>query len=137
MRANAISGSWSGTEEENFARIDAQFGEGTNLDILWRCIYRNSLSLNDASSSLGELDFTEGSGWEYEINGTYPSYGMDKADLKPGDTLTLRYTLAYGWDIGNGSGPWKLCRLLRDLLRRRAAGPKNRTTICKLLQRTV
>ena len=55
MRANAISGSWSGTEEENFARIDAQFGEGTNLDILWRCIYRNSLSLNDASSSLGEL----------------------------------------------------------------------------------
>lgn len=104
MRANAISGSWSGTEEENFARIDAQFGEGTNLDILWRCIYRNSLSLNDASSSLGELDFTEGSGWEYEINGTYPSYGMDKADLKPGDTLTLRYTLAYGWDIGNGQG---------------------------------
>ena len=29
---------------------------------------------------------------------------MDKADLKPGDTLTLRYTLAYGWDIGNGQG---------------------------------
>ncbi len=103
-QADAMSGTWSGTDEENFDRIDAQFGEGTNLDILWRCIYRNSLSLNGTSVSLGELDFTEGSGWEYEINGTYPSYGMDKTNLQPGDVLTLRYTLAYGWDIGNGQG---------------------------------
>ena len=57
--------------------IDAQFGEGTNLDILWRCIYRNGLNLKSASTGLGEQDFTQGSGWEYEINGSYPGVGMD------------------------------------------------------------
>ncbi len=77
-RANAISGNmerFGSTQDEILARSTAQFGEGTNLDILWRCIYRNSLSLNDASSSLGELDFTEGSGWMYIHRrcGTYPS----------------------------------------------------------------
>ena len=101
--ANALSGRWQSTEADNFAMIDAQFGEGTNLDILWRCIYRNGLKLNSRSSDLGEFDFTQGSGWEYEINGSYPSVGMGEANLQPGDTLTLRYTLAYGHDLGNSA----------------------------------
>lgn len=53
---------------------------------------------------MANQDFTQGSGWEYEINGSYPGVGMDALNLQPGDVLTLRYTLAYGWDIGNGYG---------------------------------
>ena len=107
-QANALSGSsWRDygdpDQETVFAAIDARFTKGTNLDILWRCIYKNGIKLNNHSSDLGEFDFTQGSGWEYAINGSYPSVGMGEVSLKPGDTLTLRYTLAYGHDLGNSA----------------------------------
>lgn len=69
--ANALSGKWGRTEEENFAMIDAQFGEGTNLDILWRCIYRNGLNLKSASTGLGEPGLHTGLRLGIEINGSY------------------------------------------------------------------
>ena len=40
----------------------------------------------------------------YSIGGAtyYPGTPMSGYYLKDGDTLTLRYTLAYGWDVGTG-----------------------------------
>ena len=97
---------WPGsTEEEVLAAIDARFGAGTGLATLWRCLYRNGLNKSAGSGSrIGEFDYTSGSGWMYSLDGTYyPGQSMSAVHLNDGDTLTLRYTLAYGWDIGGGS----------------------------------
>lgn len=97
---------WPGsTEEEVLDAIDARFGAGTGLAALWRCLYRNGLNKSVGSgSTFGEFDYTSGSGWMYSIGGSYyPGQSMSAVRLKDKDVLTLRYTLAYGWDIGGGS----------------------------------
>ena len=97
---------WPGsTEEEVLSAIDARFGARTGLATLWRCLYRNGLNKSAGSGSrIGEFDYTSGSGWMYSLDGTYyPGQSMSAVYLKDGDVLTLRYTLAYGWDIGGGS----------------------------------
>lgn len=105
--ANALEdAAWPGsTEEEVLEAIDARFGAGTGLATLWRCLYRNGLNKSIGSgSTFGEFDYTSGSGWMYSLDGTYyPGQSMSAVYLKDGDVLTLRYTLAYGWDIGGGS----------------------------------
>lgn len=55
-------------------------------------------------NSVGEFDYTMGSGWMYSINGVYPGKGLSEYYLSDGDTLTIRFTLAYGKDIGGSSG---------------------------------
>lgn len=97
---------WPGsTEEEVLDAIDARFGAGTGLAVLWRCLYRNGLNKSAGSgSTFGEFDYTSGSGWMYSIGGSYyPGQSMSAVHLRDGDVLTLRYTLAYGWDIGGGN----------------------------------
>lgn len=106
-RANALSGSWNqfgNTSDEILAGIDSRFGAGSNEAILWRCIYRNGIPPSGTSTGIGEFDYTMGSGWMYSIGGAtyYPGTPMSGYYLKDGDTLTLRYTLAYGWDVGTG-----------------------------------
>lgn len=54
-------------------------------------------------NSVGEYDYTTASGWMYSINGAYPGKGLSEYYLSDGDTLTIRFTLAYGKDIGGGS----------------------------------
>ncbi len=107
-RANALSGDWSqfgSTPDEVLAGIDAYFGAGTGEAVLWRCIYRNGIPLSRTSTGIGEFDFTMGSGWMYSVGGSvfYPGSSMSDYFLQDGDTLILRYTLAYGWDVGGGS----------------------------------
>lgn len=51
---------------------------------------------------LGEFDFSNGSGWMYSVNGHYPNVGFADYYLKDEDVLRIRYTLAYGADIGGG-----------------------------------
>ena len=70
---------------------------------LWDKIKDDGLSLTGQSSgdSLGEFDFTQGSGWVYSIGGTdYAGKGLSNYFLSNGDTLYLRFTLAYGKDLG-------------------------------------
>ena len=53
------------------------------------------------ADSLSEFDFTACSGWLYSINGTiFPGQGMSDRNLSPGDTVYLRFSLAYGKDVG-------------------------------------
>lgn len=50
--------------------------------------------------SLGEFDFTYGSGWMYSINGqVYPGRSMAAYTLDKNTTIYIRFTLAYGKDI--------------------------------------
>lgn len=66
----------------------------------------NSVHFTDSSDpdSLGERDFTTASGWMISVNGHYTSYGLSDMNLKDGDILRLRFTLAYGKDIGGYVG---------------------------------
>lgn len=54
----------------------------------------------ESLDDLGEFDFCQGSGWMYSINGLYSSYGFNKAYVQDGDVVRIRFTLAYGKDIG-------------------------------------
>ena len=109
LTANALTGGpWSqygSSEEEILQTIDNYFGKGTGLATLWRCIYRNGLNKSSGSGgSFGEHDYSQGSGWLYSLNGTYyPGLSMSEYSLENGDVLTLRYTLAYGWDVGGST----------------------------------
>lgn len=50
--------------------------------------------------SIGEFDYCQGSGWMYSVNGSFPGYGFSDVVFKDGDVVRIRYTLAYGKDIG-------------------------------------
>lgn len=92
-------------EEEILSAIDAKFGKGTGLATLWRCYYRNGLNKSGTSGgTYGEFDYTSGSGWLFSLDGVYyPGLSMCQYSLEDGDVLTLRYSLAYGWDVGGGT----------------------------------
>lgn len=73
---------------------------------LWKKIKADEITLTGQKSSgrISEFDYTEGSGWMYTINGAlYPGRGLSSYYLEDGDTVTLRFTLAYGKDIGGSS----------------------------------
>ena len=96
---------YGSNEEEILSAIDAKFGKGTGLATLWRCYYRNGLNKSGTSGgTYGELDYTSGSGWLFSLDGVYyPGLSMCQYSLEDGDVLTLRYSLAYGWDVGGGT----------------------------------
>lgn len=96
---------YGSNEEEILAAIDARFGKGTGLATLWRCYYRNGLNKSGTSGgTYGEFDYTSGSGWLFSLDGVYyPGLSMCQYSLEDGDVLTLRYSLAYGWDVGGGT----------------------------------
>lgn len=82
---------------------------------LWKMIQRDGITTNSNydRDSLGEFDFTQGSGWMYAINGTlYQGTGMSGYKVRNGITIYLRFTLSYGKDIGGydatGGGYGKL-----------------------------
>ena len=96
---------YGSNEEEILAAIDAKFGRGTGLATLWRCYYRNGLNKSGTSGgTYGEFDYTSGAGWLFSLDGVYyPGLSMCQYALEDGDVLTLRYSLAYGWDVGGGT----------------------------------
>ena len=65
------------------------------LDNLWQKILDDKLTLTHQTynDSLGEFDYTQGSGWVYSIGGdTYAGKGLSNYYLNDGDTLYLRFT---------------------------------------------
>jgi hypothetical protein len=55
---------------------------------------------NRDDDSIGEFDYYKGSGWMYSRNGSFPGHGFTDGALKDGDVIKIRFTLAYGKDIG-------------------------------------
>ncbi len=75
-------------------------------ELLRTIIERDNLSFSSQSddNSLGEYDFTMSSGWLFTVGGTvYSGKGLSDYYLSDGDTLYLRFTLAYGKDVGGYS----------------------------------
>ncbi len=50
--------------------------------------------------SLGEFDFTDMSGWMFFVNGQPSEVGMSDCTVQDGDVISLRFSLAYGMDLG-------------------------------------
>ena len=70
---------------------------------LWEAILRDGINLNETQydrDSLGEHDYTMGAGWMYAVDYSYPGRSMNKYEVKDGETIYVRFTLAYGKDIG-------------------------------------
>lgn len=59
---------------------------------------------NYSENSLGQFDFCEGSGWMYQVDGVYPTHSLSECFLLDGQELRIRFTLAYGKDIGQSGG---------------------------------
>lgn len=114
-RSNALRGSWSsyGSDRESvLAAIDGVFGENSAYAALWRSIYLAGISLNGChNTSVGEFDFTNGSGWLYTIGGGtyYPGTTLSNYELQDGDVLVLRYTLAYQRDVSSADQENAFC----------------------------
>lgn len=101
FEANGMSPSYNGY----LSRIGRE-GLAANAaipDDLMEWLLNDNLKLNEAphdANSLGEFDFTEGSGWMYSVNGHYPGHGFGEYNLQPNDVMRIRFTVAYGKDIG-------------------------------------
>lgn len=59
------------------------------------------ITLNGSSSpdSLGEHDFTAGSGWIFRRNGRAPSYSLGQASFNDGESVEFLFSLDYGNDL--------------------------------------
>lgn len=49
---------------------------------------------------LGEADITDLSGWMFYLNDGSPSVGMSDCNVRAGDVVSLRYSIAGGMDLG-------------------------------------
>lgn len=56
-----------------------------------------------SGDSLGEFEYTYGSGWMYSVNNVFPNVGFSDSYLCDGDVVRVQFTLAYGSDIGGSS----------------------------------
>ncbi len=78
---------------------------GANIPIdLMEKLAENGLTINKRSNpnSLGEFDYTTGSGWMYCLNNIFPNVGYADSYLSEGDVVRSQFTLAYGSDMGGG-----------------------------------
>ncbi|RKP58084.1 DUF4430 domain-containing protein [Cohnella endophytica] len=73
---------------------------GIIYSVKWYSEY-NSVYVQSIAGD-GEFNHGEGSGWMYNVNGTYPNYGADLYTLKNGDSVQWRYTTDLGCDLGAG-----------------------------------
>lgn len=81
------------------AKIDVT---GAGIPKVLRDALPYSVSSRDHADSLGEFDYTQGSGWMYCANNTFPNVGFSDNYPADGDVIRIQYTLAYGADIGGG-----------------------------------
>lgn len=98
----------SGSLEKEFylssiSRADAFRGAAIEAR-LQRLLERDGITFlpNSGRDKLGEFDYTRGSGWLYFINGEYcPGKSMSSYKLNGGEHISLRFTLAFGKDVGS------------------------------------
>lgn len=75
-----------------------QVAKANNIQFSYRG--RGASAYVEGIDNLYEFDRGPGSGWMYQLNGTFKSQGAGKTTLTPGDTLEWVYTENMGQDIG-------------------------------------
>lgn len=92
-------------------RVAITQGE-TVFDILQRTLREEGIHFEFSESAVGggyvqgianlyEYDGGELSGWQYSVNGIFPSLGCAGYTVSPGDAILWQYTCDLGADIGN------------------------------------
>ena len=106
LEENGYGFSNGGSIEQGFylAKI-SRHGIAANVNIpseLRSFIDNDHLVWTNQSSidSIGENDYCQGSGWMFSVNGIFSGTSLSDVMLNDGDAFKLRYTLAYGKDIG-------------------------------------
>lgn len=106
LEENGFTYENTGSLDQNFylKRI-ARPGIGLGVSIpedLKQAIDEDGMAWTELSydDSLGEFDYCQGSGWMYSVNGSFRGHGVSDAVFKDGDVVRIRFTLAYGKDIG-------------------------------------
>lgn len=109
LTQNGFTYSNTGTLESGFylSRISKE-GIGSNINIPQELIDKinsDGLSPNNQkyADSIGENDYYQGAGFMYCVNDSFPGISLSDIALQDGDTFKLRFTLAYGKDIGGYS----------------------------------
>ena len=112
-----LTAEYSGTPDQRFYLSGISGGYltyGAHVpDELWQKILDDDLECDRnriERDRLAEHHLTQGSGWMYTIDGlTYPGRGVSEYYLDGhGNNVTLRFTLAYGKDIGAASNTGRL-----------------------------
>ncbi len=95
------------------AVYDAPTDPSSIPDYLQEALENNGLDMweREDAGSLGEFDFTSGSGWMYCVNNSFPNVGFADYYPQDGDVIRIQFTLAIGADIGGanfyGTGMWE------------------------------
>lgn len=89
------------------------FEEGENVfDVLMRVTKDHKIHMEYMSTPIYKSAYIEGianiyefdcgelSGWQYKVNGVFPSYGCSRYTLVPGDKIEWVYTCDLGKDVG-------------------------------------
>lgn len=89
------------------------FEEGENVfDVLMRVTKDHKIHMEYMSTPIYKSAYIEGianiyefdcgelSGWQYRVNGVFPSYGCSRYTLVPGDKIEWVYTCDLGKDVG-------------------------------------
>lgn len=107
LEENGYTCEYTGTAESGFylgrIQVSAPFVSGKIPDDLLQKLNENGIEVYTDGfdrQSLGEFDFTHQAGWMYQVNGVYPNYSFSDCYLQDGDVMRIRFTLAYGSDIG-------------------------------------
>ena len=108
--ARGYTATYDGNEKVGFyIRSISKAGIASGASVpaeLWDKIVADGITISSpcSANSISEYDFTMGSGWMYSINESlYPGKGLSEYKLSDGDTICLRFTLAYGKDIGGST----------------------------------
>lgn len=104
LEDNGYSVSASGSDSDKYIRrIEKQgaFAAAYLTDEARGYISSMAVPETDSYSadSLGEFDYTQGSGWVFFKNGRKPSYGLSSLVINDGDSVELKFSLCYGNDL--------------------------------------
>lgn len=76
--------------------------DGSKVPAVLKKLLGDDIRVRDSLDSLGEFDYTSGSGWMYSVNNNFPNVGFSDYYLSDGDVVRVQFTLALGSDLGGG-----------------------------------
>lgn len=101
----------SGTVDKSFYLAAITDNEGSKTanfpESIIKYAEENKIQLKNErkDQSLGEFDYSSGSGWKYTVNDDMTEKGMSEMTLKDGDVVRVSFTaIDYGQDLGNKDG---------------------------------
>lgn len=105
MNMNGVYGEYDGSETDGFYLKSLGGADFTpNIEPELEAWLDGLVTYYEPESwsrgTLGQFDITDMSGWMFFQNGEMPQVGMSGCSVSDGDVISVRFTLAYGMDLG-------------------------------------